>query len=218
MRVPSTLVHVAVAGLVAAGLLRDAFNARSVAVVLGATAVIDLDTFAGLVIPGAHRALLHNLWLPAVVGAALVVDRWHGSRFRERWGAWGVRTAWVSLLAVTFAHVLLDAFFNGANLLWPVHDRFYDLSGQLSVTDQRGLVQTFVEFESTAGGTTVADETAIGTTGDTHFRTGVDPDPGGGVDAGTDTERTFPLADSGPLFVVTVVGYLVVAYRLWEEH
>ena len=213
---PSTLVHVAVAGLIAAGLLKKEFNARSVAIVLAVTAVIDLDTFAGLVIPGAHRALLHNLWLPGLVSAVLVWDHRRG-RLRRRWGQWGVRTAWVSVVAVTFAHVLLDAFFNGANLFWPVYNQFYDLSGRLILTDQRGLVQTFVEFERTADGTTVAESTAIGTTGDTHFRTGVDPDPGGGVDAGTDTERIFPVADSGSLFIITAVGYLVVAVRLWEE-
>ncbi len=112
--------------------------------------------------PGTHRAAFHNVWVVLIPGALLLWD----VKFREesyvlnRWGAYGYRVAWVTLVAVLFAHILLDAFFNGVNLFWPVHDRFYDLSGKLMYTNQRGLVQTFVEFDSSTGG--VAESTTRG--------------------------------------------------------
>ena len=214
---PSTLVHVGFAGLVGAALLREHFDRRSILIVMGLVAFIDLDTPLGLVMTGAHRTVLHTLWFPALLIGILLWDL----RLREesaletRWGAWGVRTAWVSIFALVFAHVLLDAFFNGVNLFWPLRDRFYDLSGKLVYSTQEGLVQTFVEFETTEdGGLTAAGDTARGTTDDTHYYTGVDPGP----DAPEDVDRRFPLAATGERFVLAATGYVVVALRLFEEY
>ncbi|PGF17911.1 metal-dependent hydrolase [Natrinema sp. CBA1119] len=209
---PSTVVHVAFAGLLGVALLGDEFDTRAILFVMGCSALLDLDTLIGVVVPGTHRAALHNVWIVLVPAAALL---WDGaireeSIVRKRWGGSAPRVAWTTLAALLFAHVLFDAFFNGVNLFWPVHDRFYDLSGSLLITDQRGLVQTFVELDP--GG--VAESTARGTTEDTHYRTGFDPtrdEPATGV------ERIFPIAATGERFVLTVAGLTAVLVRIVED-
>ena len=213
---PSTLVHVALAGLVGTALLADEFDARAILVVLGATAALDLDTFLDLWVIGAHRTVLHNLAWPTAVGLALWWDvrRREESYVMRRWGARGVRVAWVTLVTVVLAHVLLDAFFNGVNLFWPLQDRFYDLSGQLLYSDRRGLVQTFVEFERAADGSrTLSEATADGGVGETHYRTGVRP----AADGDADAERIFPVAMTGERFLLVLTGFGVVGWRLFEE-
>ncbi len=127
---PSVLVHVALAGLLGTALLGERFDTKAILAVMVVTAAIDLDTVIGIYVPGAHRALFHNVWLVLVPAAVLYWDgHLHStSVVRARWGAYGTRVLWVILVTVLFAHVLLDAFYNGANLLWPLHDRFYDLS------------------------------------------------------------------------------------------
>ncbi|WIV66333.1 metal-dependent hydrolase [Natrialbaceae archaeon AArc-T1-2] len=213
---PSTVVHVALAGLMGAALLGEEFDTRAILVVMAATAIIDLDTLIGIYVPGTHRAALHNVWVVLIPGTFLLWDVTlrDESYVLRRWGAYGYRVAWVTLVTVLVAHILLDAFYNGVNLFWPLHDRFYDLSGKLAVTDQRGLVQTFVELEAGDDGATVADSTVRGTTEDTHYSTGFDPTRG---ETPGDVERTFPIASSGELFVVTIAGYATVAYRIFEE-
>ncbi|MFC4542400.1 metal-dependent hydrolase [Halosolutus amylolyticus] len=209
---PSTVVHVAFAGVIGVALLGDEFDTRAILIVMGCTALLDLDTLIGIVVPGTHRAALHNVWIVLVPAAVVLWDATvrEKSALRDRWGDYGHRVAWATLAAVLFAHVLFDAFFNGVNLFWPLHDRFYDLSGELLVTDQRGVVQTFVELETGD----VAESTARGTTENTHYRTGVDPtrdDPATGV------ERVFPIAATGERFVLTVAGLLTVLVRVVED-
>ncbi|MFC6767888.1 metal-dependent hydrolase [Natrinema soli] len=209
---PSTVVHVAFAGLLGVALLGDEFDTRAILFVMGCSALLDLDTLIGVVVPGTHRAALHNVWIVLVPAAALL---WDGaireeSIVRKRWGASAPRVAWVTVAALLFAHILFDAFFNGVNLFWPLHDRFYDLSGTLLVTDQRGLVQTFIELDP--GG--VAESTARGTTETTHYRTGFDPtrdEPTTGV------ERIFPVAATGERFVLTLAGFAAVLVRIAED-
>ncbi len=214
---PSTLVHVGFAGLLGVALLSRHFDARAILAVMAAAAFPDIDTFIGLwLMDGGHRTVFHNLVFPTIVLGVVLWDVYlrEESYILNRWGAYGFRVAWVSIVGGwVIAHVLLDAFFNGVNLFWPLHDQFIDLSGRMIVSDQRGLVQTFIELERTVDGTAVAAEHTRGTTEDTHYYTGVDPGP----DAPEDVERWLPIADSGPLFVVMVSGYLAVAYRLLEE-
>ncbi|WP_408958385.1 metal-dependent hydrolase [Natrinema sp. 74] len=209
---PSTVVHVAFAGLLGVALLGDEFDTRAILIVMGCVAVLDLDTLIGIVVPGTHRAALHNLWIVLVPAAVL---RWDGaireeSIVRRRWGDRAPRVAWTTLAALLFAHILFDAFFNGVNLFWPLHDRFYDLSGSLLVSDQRGLVQTFVELE----GSGLAESTARGTTENTHYRTGFDPTRG---EPATGVERIFPVAATGERFVLTVAGLTAVGVRILED-
>jgi len=228
---PSTLVHVALAGLVACALLREAFSTRAVAAAVGAVIVIDLDVFVGWFVLGAHRAAFHNLLLPAIVAVALAYDAWVADRSRlaDRFGETAPRVGGVTLTAVVVAGILPDLVTNGVNVLWPVHDQFYALNGEAKFSDRKGLIQTFVEEESSKGST---DET--------QFRTGADPNPddadaadqiadaatGDGGDGGgateTDTqepppERVFLLVNSGLELLLFAAGTALTSVRLWEH-
>ncbi|MFB6103523.1 MAG: metal-dependent hydrolase [Halobacteriaceae archaeon] len=208
---PSTLVHVAIAGLLAAALLRSAFGVRSVLVVLAAAAIPDLDTFLGLWIVGGHRAILHTLLLPVGLGAVLAWDTHReGSWLRTRWGEAGVRTAWVALAGLTVAGIGPDLATNGVNVLYPVVDRFVELDGKVVVSTQRGIVQTFIDFstDQPAGGT------SMGTTNTTHYETGIDPSKGADPAA---VDRVFPLVRSGTQALLVLTSGGVLAARFLED-
>jgi hypothetical protein len=202
---PSTVVHLAIGGIVAAALLGDEFDRRSVAVVLSVTAVPDLDTFVGLVVQGAHRSLLHTLLFPLLVGAGLAVDTRLRvrSRLRDRWGGRGVRVAWVALAALVCGGILPDLMTNGVNAFYPLYDRFLTVDGQLLLSNQRGLVQTFVEPPTEPARTTA----------NTHYWTGVDPTSG---PAPATVERIFPVVRSGFQLLVVALGCFLLGARFWE--
>jgi len=209
---PSTVVHVGFAALIATALLGAWFDRRTLIAVLALAAFPDLDTFLGFFWTGAHRAALHNVVLPLVVFGVIFWD----VRLRDesyvlsRWGGRGYRVASVSILGGWLvAGVLLDAFHNGANLFFPLHDEFIDLSGHLYLSNERGVVQTFISFDGFA----LADEHSVGTTADTHYYTGVDPGP----DAPEDVERIFPVFDTAELALLSVTGYVAAAFRLRES-
>jgi len=177
---PSTLVHVALGAVIATALLGELFSRKSLLVVLGAAAFPDLDTFLGLLIDGGHRALLHTLLLPVVLGALLVFDLRIRARsvLRARWGRRGVRVAWVSFAALTLAGIGPDLFSNGVNVFYPVYDQFYRIDGRLLISEQKGIIQSFVELSPPSdSGESVVGE-SVGSTNDTHYRTGVDPSAG----------------------------------------
>lgn len=203
---PSTLVHMALAGLIGVALLGENFDAKAIAIVLTATAILDLDTLIGMVLPGLHRAALHNIILPTLLFTALVWDvkLRDESYVLDRWGGYGVHVAWVTIFAVVTGHIALDLFYNGVNLFWPVHDRFYDFSGVFSISNERGIIMTFFD----------AEEARQGTTADTHYYTGFDPNRG---ETPKNVERIFPIAASGERFVLMVAGYFVIALRLLEQ-
>ncbi|PSQ28682.1 hypothetical protein BRD06_03920, partial [Halobacteriales archaeon QS_9_67_15] len=92
---PSTLVHLAFGGMIAAALLGDAFDRRALLVVLAVTAAPDLDSFIALVSVAGHRTVLHTYVTPIVVSALLYADTRVRDRsfVRDRWGARGVRIA-----------------------------------------------------------------------------------------------------------------------------
>jgi hypothetical protein len=215
---PSTLVHLGLGAVLAAALLWRAYDARSLAVVLGATAFPDLDTFLGLWIRGGHRAILHTVLLPLALGALLVWDLRLRERswLRGRWGDRGARTAGVAVAALAVAGIGPDLFTNGVNVFYPVHDQFYEVTGKAVLSDQRGLVQTFVDLSppSTGEGETSVVGTSVGSTNDTHYSTGVDPTSG---DEPTDVERTFLLVHSGMQLLVVALGVAVSSVRLYEE-
>ncbi len=199
---PSTVVHLALGVLIAAGLLGDEFDARSLAVVLVAVAIPDLDAFAGFVVDGGHRAVLHTLLLPAGLGALLYYDTTVRDRSTvlARWGARGVRVAWVALAAIVLAAIGLDAVTGDVNLFYPLHDQFYRIDGRLFVSNQRGIVQTFVE-----------QETATGTTESVHVATGVDPNKGAEPE---NVERIFPIVWAGWQLLLVVSSVVVGGVRL----
>ena len=202
-----TVVHMAFAGLLAAALLGRAFDRWSVAVVVGVTALADLDAFVALVWTAGHRATFHNFVLPAVAGVVLALDvrRGEDSFVRRRWGADGIRVAWVSIVAFAASAVALDFVSGTINPLWPLHDQYYTLDGKIELSDQRGIVQTFVEFgrEATAS-------SGLGSTSEVTLETGVNPDPSGTT---SNPERIFPIVRSGWQLVLLVVGTLVTLVR-----
>lgn len=205
---PSTLVHVAFGGLVAAGLLGAHFDRRSVLVVLAAAALPDLDSVLAIVLTGTHRALLHNLVLPALAATVLYAgSHVRSESVRAQLGDRGVRVAWVAIVAFVLGGVAPDLVTNGVNPLYPVVDRYVTVDGRLLLSSTRGVVQTFVELD--AGGGTVG-----GTTADTFYYTGVDAARGDDPPA---VERVFPLVDSGMQLLVVAVSGVVLLGRFRDE-
>ncbi|MFC4553042.1 MULTISPECIES: metal-dependent hydrolase [Halorussus] len=231
---PSTVVHVALAGLIGAALLAEHFDGKAVLVVMAAVALVDFDVFVGFWIEGAHRAAFHTVLLPLALGVLLAYDLRVRERslVRSRWDARGVRIAWVTLVAVTFAGIGLDAFFNGVNLFYPVHDRFYKITGKMFYSTKEGFVQTLVDVNLDALREAVAPESGaepsgpggsggaggdaekVRTTKNTHYRTGIDPSKGAEE---RNVERIFPIAYTGERALLALTGYTVVGLRVWLE-
>lgn len=206
---PSTVVHLAFAGMIAAALLGSAFDRRALAVVLGVVVFVDLDAFVALLWPPAHRAAFHTLLIPAIGALLLWVDLRRGddSLFRGRWGGYGVRVAWVTLLVYAVSAIGLDLFSSGgANAFWPVHDQFYEVGGKIELSSTEGIVQTVIDLSGSGESGTVAR----GSTETVHVSTGVDPvrgeEPG-------NVERVFPVVRSGWQLLLLVVGTVVTVGR-----
>ena len=211
---PSTLVAAAFAGLLAAALLDEQFDARAVAVVVGAGVAPDLDAFAALGVEGLHNALLHNVFVPGLAAAFLVWDTRYRetSWFLDRYGTRGVRIAWVALAAYLVPGILLDLLnVESAAPLWPLHDQFYSVIGKFEVNNKQGIVFTFVQ-PSLDGGPlfpgaergTVAGEYVV-----PSFL-----NPAEGPDQGL--ERVFFAVSSGwqVLVILASVTVLTVRFRL----
>lgn len=209
---PSTVVHMAFAGLIGAALLGSAFDRRSILILFGAMIFADLDSFVGLVSTVGHRTAFHTLLLPLSVAALLAVDLyWREQSFvLDRWGGRGVRVAWVTIVAYAAAAIGLDLFSaGGANPLWPLHDQFYVINGKVELSSQRGIVQTFVDL----GGEQTTDgprPRARGSSEEVHVSTGVDPNKGAEPE---NVDRVFPVVRSGWQLLVLVVGTGVTAAR-----
>ncbi|GAB3698349.1 hypothetical protein [Halorubrum pallidum] len=211
-----TLVSAAVGALLAAALLGRAFDRRSVAVVVAAAVASDLDAVASLVVPGAANALFHTLWLPLVAGFALRWDTVHRDRswLRERAGQTtgdrAVRVAWVALASFAVAGIGPDLFWRaGVNLLYPVHDAYYLVSGRLVLSTQEGIVQTFVTLGREGPGVFPIER--LGTSETYAVPTWVNPDgrPGLSLDA----EREFALVRTGWQLVVVASAVATLAVR-----
>jgi len=203
---PSTVVNVAVGGLLAAALLGAAFDRRAVLAVLAAAAAPDLDAVAAVVVDGAHNALFHTALIPLAAGALLYYDtRVRGrSWLRGRYGWYGVRVAWVALLTYAVAGIGLDLFnVEAANPLYPLHDQFYSVVGHVDITDKRGFVQTVVEVNRGGDGPLVRIGKARGATGEF-----VVPSP---FTAGGD--RLFVVVESGWQALLALTGGAVLAAR-----
>ncbi len=206
---PGTVVHLAFSGIIAAALLGAAYDRRSLLVVFGVTAFPDLDAFLALVTVVGHRALLHNFVIPLAGAFLLWVDTTvrSVSLLRDRWGARGVRIVWVSILVYAVSSVGLDLANGVVNPFWPVHDQFYTLDGRIELSDQRGVIQTFVDF-STENSVVTAE--GVGSSQEVTLSTGVDPDPSGQE---TNPERVFPVVRAGWELVLLVVGTAVTWAR-----
>ncbi|KZN25959.1 hypothetical protein A4G99_05080 [Haladaptatus sp. R4] len=188
--------------LLATSLLAEHFDTRAAVVVLAAAAFPDLDTLLGLWIQGGHRAILHNLLLPTAIGIVLLADLVGENRIEQRWGPYGVRVAWVALVAYVGAGIGLDLFTNGVNVFYPIHDQFYSVSGKLSFSNKHGIIDTFLQPET------------HGTTHTTHYDTGFDlaqgPDP-------SNEERMFPIVRSGRQLLLGAMSFGILGFRIWES-
>lgn len=229
---PSTVVHIAFALLLAAGLLGSAFDRRAAVVVAVVTTIPDLDVFVPLVVESAHRAAFHTLLLPGAVALAVWLDVRRGeSWLRGRYGDGVVRLAWVALVCYVVAGVGLDTFTAlGANPLYPFYDQFVEIDGTVGYTAGDGLYQTFVNVttESAAdgagvggsaggnenGGTPSVDVGQQGSTDDVHVSSGVDPQPG---PEPSGLERVFPVVYRGWHVTLILAGGLATWWRLRES-
>lgn len=210
---PSSVVHAALALALAVGLLGRFYDRRALAVVLVVVVVPEVDTALGLVIAGAHRTVLHTMVLSAVAAPLLYFETTRErSVIRDRWGARGVRIAWVGLLVHTFAHIALDwTHLEGINLLWPVLDRFFALDGEVYLSASEGFVQTFVDVgRDPETGRSVIDAGQGGTRAETHVSNPAQPDPD--PDPGP-VDRRFPIAVRGWQLHLLLTGVFVVAAR-----
>lgn len=212
---PSSVVHAAVAFVLAVGLLGRFYDRRALGVFLVVVLFPELDTAAGWLMDGAHRTVLHNAVFAAVAAGVLYWETTRErSRIRGQWGARGVRLAWVGLFVHTFAHISLDwAHLSGINVLWPLWDRFFALEGELAVSTTEGFVQTFVEIaEDPETGRGVIDAGQGGSRAETHVSNPAQPsaesDPG-------PVDRRFPITVYGwQLYLVVTGAFVLVAKRL----
>ncbi|MDR9382007.1 MAG: metal-dependent hydrolase [Natronomonas sp.] len=212
---PSSVVHAALALLLAVGLLGRYYDRRALVVVLAIVLLPEVDTAIGWVMAGAHRTVLHTMMLSVVATPLLYWETTRdGSSIRGRWGERGVRIAWVGLFVHTFAHVALDwSHLAGINVFWPFADRFYTLDGELYLSATEGFVQTFVEISrNPETGSSVIDAGRGGTRVETHVsnpaQPSPDPEPG-------PVDRRFPIAVGGwQLYVVLTGAFALAAKRL----
>lgn len=211
---PSTIVHLALAGLLCAALLGRAFDRKAVGLVLVLVALPDLDSFVPLVVGFGHRAVFHNLTIPLVASVLVLSDVYlrEESYLLGRWGRWGYRVAWVAILCYAVAGVLLDLTDGVINPLWPFYDQFFTLSGKIELSDQRGIVQTFIETGE-EGGPPTPD--AVGSTDEVEITTGVDP--GEPETPDKEPERIFPVIGAAWELVVFLTGTFVTAVRFYLD-
>jgi hypothetical protein len=213
--VPSTLVHLAVGAMVGTALLGERFTLRALAVVLVAAAIPDLDSFLFVFWGGAHRTALHTFALPAVVATGVYWDAQvrQASALRGRFGPDAPYVAGVGLVSLVAGGIFPDLFTNGVNALWPLHDEFVRINGRAIFSDQRGFVQTFVEFAP-------EEPAPTRTTQNTQYSTGVDPNPGrkpSQPKPKKPPERIFPLATQGWQLMLVVLSGFVVTVRSWQS-
>lgn len=184
----------------------------------------DLDAFAGLVVESTHRALFHTALLPLVGGTLVAWDlRRPDSHIRDRYGAWGAEVFPVAVVCFAVAAIGLDlATAGGVNLLYPLYDQFFAVSGELGYSTRGGVFQTFVAVTDTqplAGGATGGGQPSIdvgqqGSTREHHVATGIDPEKGREA---TGVRRTFPVFFRGWHLLLTVAGLLAVTVRLRDR-
>lgn len=213
-----TLLNAALGALLAAALLGAAFDRRSVAVVVAAALLPNLDAVASLAIAGATNALGHNVWVPVALTGLLYWDTALRNRsvLRERYGWRGVRIGWVALAGFSLAGIAPDLFAEpGVSLLYPVENVYYVVDGLLLFSTQDGVVQTFVSTTADAPG--VLPFESPGTTETHAVPTWVNPDGRPGLALGS--ERRLVLVDAGwqAVVVASAVASLAVRSRPWTR-
>lgn len=133
---------------------------------------------------------------------------------RERFGWRGVRTAWVAIAAYVVGGIGLALFAGeGANLLYPLYDRYYVVGGRLAYSSQEGVVQTYVAIAGDASNGLLS----LGSPGttETHFvGSWLQPTPEAGLERGV--EREVAIVESGWQAVLVLGAAVVIAIRGWE--
>ena len=221
---PSTLVHISLAALLAAGLLGSEFDGRSVAVIAAATALPDLDVALEPLLSGAHRSVGHTLLFPALLFVVLAADVRRGpdSVLRRRYGDRGVTIAVTAVVCILAAGIVPDLVVGGVNALYPLHDTFYTVDGRLFYSTDRGWVQTFVDLSPD-------EPEPQRTTSNFDFRTVLDAEPtlgvedsggGGQGDGGGGgqqrVERLVPVAMTGFRAWLLPLAAFVTGTRVWR--
>jgi len=210
---PSLLAHFGLALLLAVALLGQCYSRRTLALIVLILVLPEIDTILGLVIAGAHRTLFHNLVIPALVA---IIIAWDSARedswLRSHFGSAGVRVAWTAVFVHTFTHLLLDwTHLEGINLLWPIHDQFFQLEGELYLSTADGVVQTFVELiHDPATGEPAIDAGGGGSREETHVANPVQPTSESAPDP---TERQFLLVNQGWQLYLLLTGLFAVAAK-----
>lgn len=212
----STVVHAGFALLLAAGVLGEYYDRRALAVLLVAVVLPEVDSFIGPIMPGAHRTVGHTLVFPAVGALLLYYDTQVREtpvvcdRLSDRW----VSVAWAVLFAHIFAHVALDwTHLDGVNLLWPLHNQFLQLDGEILLSTADGFTQTLVDIQfDPETGSRQIDAGGTGTTETVHINNPVEPrDPAEVTDEPVD--RRFPIANRGWRLYLIGVGLFAIGAR-----
>lgn len=216
----SSLVHAGFALVLAAGLLKRSYDRRALAVVLVVIVLPEADALLGPIMPGAHRTVGHTFVLPAAAGLLLYYDTQirETSLLRERVADTGVRIAWTAVFVHVFAHVFLDwAHLEGVNALWPLHDGFLRLEGELLWSSVDGLVQTFVEIDvDPESGQRRVDAGSTGTTESVHVNNPVEPDSPEELERAETIDRRFPVAGRGWRLYLLGLGVFTVIARYFQ--
>ena len=148
---PPTLLSLAVGALVGVALLGGAFDRRSLAVVVIAAGLPDLDAVLDVVGIGATNATLHSVFVPLAAASVVYYDTEVRERswIRQQFGWYGVRVAWVAIAAYAVAGIGPDLFSTeSVALIYPLSDRYYALVGRFTLSTQDGIIQTYVGFEN----------------------------------------------------------------------
>lgn len=210
---PPTLYNVALGVLVGLALLGAAFDRRSILVVAVAAALSDADAVVSLLVDGATNAAFHTVFIPLVVGTAVLWDTMFAehSRIMDRFGWWGARTAWVALAAWVFAGILPDlASESGVNLFYPLHDQFYSVDGAFYYSTEDGIVQSYIGL----GDDHLIAVDRLGTTAEHHVPSWINPTGERGLDLGAD--RRLSLVETGWQLVVVATAAAALVVRSWE--
>ncbi len=147
---PSIIVHAAVGAVIGRAILGDDFDEWALLAVVTAAIFPDVDMFLEIWFPGAHRTVLHNIWIvviPALIMFYLVYVR-DTDFFERHWGPEGERVVWTCIFVIAFAHIGLDLVESGVNLFWPVYDQFFFLTGVFVISTETGVEQSFIGEEA----------------------------------------------------------------------
>jgi membrane-bound metal-dependent hydrolase YbcI (DUF457 family) len=198
---PSALFHAAIGILIGMAMLGDALDTKALAIIAFAGLLPDVDLLLAVWFPGAHRVYLHNIFVVLFPAALLLVGRrtGHMAWLKTRWP--DVETVlWTAILVVGVAGIGIDAVATGVNPLYPVHDQFYRVQGQVIYSSDRSVQETVTDIRAER----------IGSTRDVYYASGVPP-----VSDGTAQQSwRIPLFGNTLQLLLSLTVFLIIGYRL----